>query len=133
MSATSLIPRAHVYQLARELRQLAIEQRAALDGARRRAWQLFCHYNNWSNGCHPFWRCGFDHVFARLGNSNLDYTQIRGYDLIAASIGEEFSEWQGRSDDLWAWLAQPYERLPSTQQFLDQATAILARQQEVPF
>jgi len=113
-------------QLARELRAAAIEKRQALDGAREYAWRLYCLYNNRSEGCHSFWRC-MPRVLARLAETGRDYTAVRCYDLIATAVAEEFPEWSNQSDALWAWLAEPYERLPATEQFLREAEEILER------
>lgn len=123
---SNAVPRAHVRQLAAELRHQAIEARAALDGARKLAWQSYCHHNGRSPGCWPFWRC-LPRVIAAVANRGQDYTAIRGYDLVATAVASEFPEWEGRADDLWEFLAEPYERLPTIAQFEDQAREILQR------
>ena len=115
------IPWDQVSECARELKRLAIDKREAMDGARRCAWQAYCHYNGRSDGCHSFWRCGFEHVLGRIANSGRDYTAIRHYDEVAEAVAEQYSEWEGRGDELWEWLGTPYERLPSTGDFVAEA------------
>jgi hypothetical protein len=126
MLERSVIPRAHVLQLARELKRQAIEKRAALDGARAYAWQLYCHYNGRSEGCHSFWRC-MPRILDRLAETGRDYTAVRCYDTIATAVAEEYPEWQDQTEALWHWLGEPYERLPRTDDFIREAEEILER------
>jgi len=115
------IPWADVRAAAQELRGMEIAKRECFNGARRRAWELYCHFAGRSAGCEPFWRCGFDHVLGRLANRGYDYTAVTAYDVIAEAVAEDFSEWAGRCDELWEFLAEPYEPLPRTEQFVERA------------
>jgi hypothetical protein len=125
-----------VLDCARELRRQALQKRETMDGARRLAWENYCHWNGRSEGCHSFWRCGFDHVLGRLADSGRDYTSIRNYDVIADSVAEEYPEWSDQCGELWDWLSTPHERLPAVDRFVDEAIAMLhrmAKRNAVPF
>lgn len=123
-----------VIETARGLRCVELERREAFDGARRVAWQAYCHFAGRSPGCHPFWRVGFEHVLGRLANSGRDYTAIRAYDLIAVSVGEQFPQWIDRCEDLWEFLATPYQPLPPLTSYIEEALELLTPQMsEVPF
>jgi len=117
----------HVMQAARELRAAEIRTREPQDRARQVAWRIYCHWVGRTSGCHPFWRCGFDYVLGRLANSGYDFTKVKHYDLIAASVAEELPEWYDRCDELWEFLGTEYKRLPRTEEFISQAIEWLAR------
>jgi len=125
------VPWAHVIGAARELRREEIAKREPLNAARRLAWATYCHWAGRSPGCVRFWRCGFDHVLGRLANRGYDYTSIRNYDLMAASVAEELPEWIDRGDELWAFLGESYERLPRTEEFLPRGLEWVLREQLV--
>lgn len=115
-----------VSRLKNELIEQERLERYSTDDVRRRAWQLYC-WQNLTDGCHSFWRCGWDHVRRRLDKKQVDFTSLRGYDKIHAAIAEEFAEWNGTEcESLLEWLLQtPYEPWPPREEFYSRAIARL--------
>lgn len=126
------IPWSHVTSAARELRHMKMLAREPLCRTRRLAWEFFCHWAGRSAGCHPFWRCGFDHVLSRLADRGYDYTSLPHHDKVATMVAGELPEWTDRCDDLWEFLAEPYEPMPSRETLLRQAVEELARRERQP-
>lgn len=113
-----------VCQLKNELIEQERQARYETDDVRRRAWELYC-WQNMTDGCRSFWRCGWDHVRQRLDRLQLDFTSIRGYDKIHQQIVEEFPWWRGdRCEELFDWLLHtPYEPWPPREDFYARAIA----------
>ena len=116
-----------ICQQKNELLAVERERRELTDAVRSRCWELYCYYNGRTVGCQAFWRCGFDHVRRRLGNSGRDFTSIRRYDEIATGVGCEFPEWEERSaDELFAWLFEPYVPWRARESFYWEAFELVA-------
>lgn len=118
----------------RRLKDELVEQhtlrREATDGPRRRAWELFSHWNL-TPGCVPFWRCGWSRIRQRVENAGRDYTAIRRYDMIAASVAEDYPEWSERdAGELFAMLFEDYVPWPPRRCFYERALGMAIEQPE---
>lgn len=106
------------------------EQREGTDARRRRAWELYLAFAGWSRGCLSFWRCGWDHVRRRIEKTGGDYTAIRRYDEIAASLRTDFpelSEWS--TQEIFDWLLQTdYQPWPPRIEFYEEALGTIEAQ-----
>jgi hypothetical protein len=115
------VPWRDVLATKNELLAIEAERRRFSDEARRRAWELFCHWNR-TAGCHAFWRCGWEHVRRHLENSGRDWSHIRSGDVLAESLRHEFPEvGEWTAGEIFAWLFEPYRRWPSRREFYAEA------------
>lgn len=112
---------------ARELVTLDAEIRESYEGVRARAWQLVCHYAGWS-GRDDFWRVGFQRCFPRITRAGeQDYTAVRRYDEVFASIAEEWPQWRERdAAELFDELFAPYRPRRSRAELWGEALADVA-------
>lgn len=112
-----------VYQ---QLKYMAREERSYHNEVRQFAWRCA---NPRTPGSWPFWRHGFLSRFGRRVERS-GYTGIPNYDGIAQQVGWEFPEFatDEGTDRLWDMLLTPYNRLPSRDELMSQARAILEDQ-----
>ena len=113
--------------------EIKIEEREAREPAnevRRTAWHAVVGHNS---GSAPFWRHGFAKRFGRRVDLH-DYTAVPGYDEIAQEIATIFPEYAHDSgtEELFAFLFSPYNRLPSREEMFRKAFVRAAYCQYTP-
>lgn len=117
------LKQADVNALARDLRDMARESRAYHAEIRQLAWKCA---NPHSPGSWPFWRHGFASRFGRRVDIR-GYTGIPNYDGIAQQVAWHYPEYATEDgiDRLFELLMSPYDRLPSHDELIEQAKAML--------
>ena len=58
---------------------------------------------------------------------------LPGSSSFAIDVANEFPQWEDRCDELWEFLAEPYEVLPPRERLIDEAIWLLVGNSEVPF
>lgn len=116
---------ATIHQVATHLRQCHRETCQHANAIRREAWERMTCV-----GCWPFWRHGF-YVRWPKAFSTGDRTNIRGFDVLAAGMAEQFPELNRDGDPaaaLFELLQSPYRRMPSHEELIVEAQRFLDRQ-----
>jgi hypothetical protein len=115
------VPFAVLEQTYRALRIMERETRERGWEIRARAWLCVTFFTPKSQG---FWRHGFRARFPKAFDGG-DYTNIRGFDLIAKEVAAAFPELDddvdGGCENLFAFLSEPHDCLPPVEETWEQA------------